>query len=88
MATGGENISTTDGPPLATTKCVITTAVATDGAAMGSAVFCRSLFLIESDSESYYVPHYKLTHHLVIEFILGNTFFAKLTNESSETSRR
>ena len=28
----------TGGPPLATTKCVITTAVATGGAAMGSAV--------------------------------------------------
>ena len=33
-----ENFSTTGGPPLATTKCVITTAVATGGAAMGNAV--------------------------------------------------
>ena len=38
VATDGEKFSTTGGPPLATAKCVMATAVATGEAAMGSVV--------------------------------------------------
>ena len=44
-------VVTTGGLPLATTKCVITTAVATGGAAMGSAVATGGLPWVVSTGE-------------------------------------